>query len=296
MKIAAPKRPGQGGFTIGRYGSIDIQSHIRSTQDQFAVKPVGITRPHLHIHHRTEPVRKLGRESPRIKVDGFEQLWIDQRCIAARTALHGKVVQDRYLDPVEVITVFIGATAAYQNIVTVGRRHRQHARGRLHHFGDIAVRTGSQVDLLGPDAAHGNGRLGRGPERRRTDDHLADGHHPLFQLHIHQCRRGSRHQERLCQDSGIAFGIHVQRIVSRRNPFDFITTVRAGLLPQRIVHNQHQRSRQGQSAVLILHLAPDDPRGNRTYRLRIARYRNRQQQHPVIFPQTHHNRFISQQN
>ena len=85
-------------------------------------EPRRVAVAHPHVHHRTEAVAERGRERPGVEVDRTQQVGVDQRGVAARSALHGEVVQHRDFDAVEVIFVFVGPAAAYEHVVALDGR------------------------------------------------------------------------------------------------------------------------------------------------------------------------------
>ena len=122
LQVAATIGGQQRGLAVSRNRRIEVDPEIRRSEDQFAFEPRRVAVAHPHVHHRTEAVAERGRERPGVEVDRTQQVGVDQRGVAARSALHGEVVQHRDFDAVEVIFVFVGPAAAYEHVVALDGR------------------------------------------------------------------------------------------------------------------------------------------------------------------------------
>ena len=105
-----------------------MQSGVGKAHNQFAMEAFAVAFLHFHRHDGAKSGSVADRKGGSEEIGGLQQFGVDQRGISAGTALYGKVVEHRDFDAVNIVAVFVGATAAHQQVVAVGIADGEYAR------------------------------------------------------------------------------------------------------------------------------------------------------------------------
>ena len=98
LQITLPRRKDISGFFTHR--TVRRKSHVAATQSKAIFGLVGVAIHLSKVQHTAQSIRKVHRESTRVKVHFFDEIHVEQTHRTARTALCLKVIDDGNLDPV----------------------------------------------------------------------------------------------------------------------------------------------------------------------------------------------------